>query len=275
MRSLKTHRVVAGIVLTVLTLIAVTVIMVSTSGHSALAQQAGQATRPAQPAAAIAGISRQPSEAARQVLLDPNDTAVLLLDHQTGLFQTVKDIPVQDLRNNTVVLAKIAEHVKVPIIMTASEPNGPNGPLMPELAQVAPSAKYVPRKGEVSAWDNDDFVKAVEATGRKTLVIAGVWTSVCVAFPALQAKADGYNVYAVIDASGDPSEMASRTTLARLAQGGVIPVTTKAVMGEFQRTWNRPDARQWGALYNELVPNYQAVSESYQKVQDVAKEAKK
>ena len=142
MRSLKTHRVVAG-VLTVLTLIAVTVVMMLTSGHSALAQQAGQATRPAQPAAAIAGISRQPSEAARQVLLDPNDTVVLLLDHQTGLFQTVKDISVQDLRNNTVVLAKIAEHVKAPIITTASEPNGPNGPLMPELAQVAPSAKYV------------------------------------------------------------------------------------------------------------------------------------
>ena len=275
MRSLKTHRVVAGMILTVLTVIAVTVVMVSTSGHSALAQQAGQATKPAQPATAISGISRQPSAAARQVLLDPNDTVVLLLDHQTGLFQTVKDIPVQDLRNNTVVLAKIAEHVKAPIITTASEPNGPNGPLMPELAQAAPSAKYVARQGEVSAWDNDDFVKAVEATGRKTLVIAGVWTSVCVAFPALQAKADGYNVYAVIDASGDPSEMASRTTLARLTQGGVIPVTTNVVMGEFQRTWNRPDAVQWGALYNELVPNYQAASESYQKAQDAARQAKK
>jgi nicotinamidase-related amidase len=271
MGSLKTNRVVAG---TVLVLIALAVVMVQTSGDPALAQQAGRAT-PAQPAAAIAGISRQPSEAARQVLLDPNDTVVLLLDHQTGLFQTVKDIPVQDLRNNTVALAKIAEHVKAPIITTASEPNGPNGPLMPELAQAAPSAKYVPRKGEVSAWDNDDFVKAVEATGRKTLVIAGVWTSVCVAFPALQAKADGYHVYAVMDASGDPSEMASRTTLARLTQGGVIPVTTNVVLGEFQRTWNRPDAAQWGAFYNGLVPHYQAVSESYQKAQEAAKEARK
>jgi nicotinamidase-related amidase len=257
--------VVAGIVLV---LIAIAAVMVQTSRDSALAQQA-------KPAAAIAGISRQPSEAARQVLLDPNDTVVLLLDHQTGLFQTVKDIPVQDLRNNTVVLAKIAEHVKAPIITTASEPNGPNGPLMPELAEVAPSAKYVPRKGEISAWDNDDFVKAVEATGRKTLVIAGVWTSVCVAFPALQAKADGYNVYAVTDASGDPSEMASRTTLARLAQGGVIPVTTNVVMGEFQRTWNRPDAAQWGALYSALVPHYRAASESYQKAQDAAREIKR
>src|SRR5262245_42618852 len=146
----------------------------------------------------------------------------------------------------------------MPIIYTAAEPKGTNGPLMSELAAAMPNAKYVPRKGEVSAWDNDEFVKAVEATGRKTLIMAGVWTSVCVAFPALQAKADGYKVYAVLDASGDPSEMASRTTLARLTQGGVIPVTTNAVMSEFQRTWNTPDAAKWGALYNELVPNYRA-----------------
>lgn len=221
--------------------------------------------------APIQGLSRQPSEAAAKVLLDPNDTAVLLLDHQTGLFQTVRDIPVADLRANTVVLAKIAELAKAPIITTASEPDGPNGPLMPELAQAAPSARYVPRKGEVSAWDNADFVAAVEATGRKTLVMAGVWTSVCVAFPALQARADGYEVYAVIDASGDPSEMASRTTLARLAQAGIVPVTTNVVMGEFQRSWNRPDAARWGALYNELVPNYRAASESYQRAQEAAK----
>lgn len=221
--------------------------------------------------APIQGLSRQPSEAAAQVFLDPNDTVLLLLDHQTGLFQTVKDIPVAELRANTVVLAKVAEHAKAPIITTASEPNGPNGPLMPELATAAPNAKYVARKGEVSAWDNADFVKAVEATGRKTLVMAGVWTSVCVTFPALQAKAEGYKVYAVIDASGDPSEMASRTTLARLAQAGIIPVTTNVVMGEFQRTWNRPDAARWGALYNELVPNYRAASESYQRAQEAVK----
>ena len=218
----------------------------------------------------IPGLTRQPSEAARGALLDPNDTVVLLLDHQTGLFQTVKDVPVAELRNNTVVLAKAAVLAKAPVITTASEPNGPNGPLMPELAQAAPDAAYVARKGEVSAWDNADFVKAVEATGRKTLVMAGVWTSVCVAFPALQAKADGYKVYAVIDASGDPSEMASRVTVARLAQAGVIPVTTNVVMTEFQRTWNRPDAGSWGALYNELVPHYRAATESYRRAQEAA-----
>lgn len=221
------------------------------------------------------GISRQPSEAARNVLLDPNDTVLLLLDHQTGLFQTVKDVPVRDLRANTVVLAKTAELAKAPIITTASEPNGPNGPLMAELAAAAPSAKYVARKGEISAWDNDDFVKAVEATGRKTLVIAGVWTSVCVAFPALQAKADGYKVYFVTDASGDPSEMAFHTTLARMTQAGVVPVTTNVVLCEFQRTWNRPDAMQWGGLYSEFAPHYRAVAESYQKAQESAAQGKK
>jgi len=221
--------------------------------------------------APIQGLSRQPSPAASEVLLDPNDTVILLLDHQTGLFQTVKDVPLAALRNNTIALAKIGELAKAPILTTASEPNGPNGPLMSELAAAAPSATYVPRKGEISAWDNADFVKAVEATGRKTLIIAGVWTNVCVAFPALQAKADGYKVYYVTDASGDPSEMAFHTTLARLTQAGIIPVTTNVVLCEFQRTWNRPDAAQWGAIYSELVPNYRAVAESFQRAQEAAK----
>jgi nicotinamidase-related amidase len=222
----------------------------------------------------IPGLSRQPSPAASQVLLDPNDTVVLLLDHQTGLFQTVKDVPIAELRSNTVALASVAKLGGAPIIYTASEPNGPNGPLMEELDQVSSYAQYVPRKGEVSAWDNADFVKAVEATGRKTLVIAGVWTSVCVAFPALQARADGYKVYFVTDASGDPSVLASQTTLARMAQAGIIPVSTNAVLCEFQRTWNRPDAAQWGAIYNQVVPHYKAAYESFQRAQKTAKPAR-
>ena len=127
-------------------------------------------------------------------LLDPSDSVFLLLDHQAGLFQTVKDIGVVELRANTVMLAKLATLLKIPVITTASEPNGPNGPLMPEIHQSAPHAVYVPRKGEVNAWDNEDFVKTVRATGRKTLIMAGVWTSVCVMFPALDAKAAGFKV---------------------------------------------------------------------------------
>jgi nicotinamidase-related amidase len=239
---------------------------------SARAQAQGATSAAAAP---IAGLSRQPTPAARDALLDPNDTVVLLLDHQTGLFQTVKDVPLTDLRANTVALARIAEIAKAPIIYTASEPKGTNGPIMEELAAAAPNAKYVPRKGEISAWDNADFVKAVEATGKKTLVIAGVWTSVCVAFPAVQAKADGYKVYAVIDASGDVSQMATDAAVARMAQAGVIPVSTNVVLGEFQRTWNRPDAAQFGGVYSELSPQYRAVTESYKAAQDAAKQPAK
>ena len=214
------------------------------------------------------------SEAANKALMDPKDSIVLLLDHQTGLFQTVKDVPVRDLRANTVVLARVAAQAKVPIITTASEPSGPNGPLMPELADAAPNATYVARRGEVSAWDNEEFRKVVKASGKKTLIMAGVWTSVCVAFPALQAKAEGYNVYFVIDASGDMSEMASQATLHRMTQAGVVPVTANVVLCEFQRTWARPDAAAWGALYNELVPHYRAVFESYEKAQSAVRAKK-
>jgi nicotinamidase-related amidase len=204
-----------------------------------------------------------------RALLDVSDTVFLLLDHQAGLFQTVKDIDVAELRRNTMMLAKLATLLKIPVITTASEPGGPNGPLMPEIHEFAPHAVYVPRKGEVNAWDNEAFVRTVKSTGRQTLVMAGVWTSVCVMFPALDARAAGFKVYAVMDASGDPSELASRTTLARFAQGGVIPTSTNAVLSETHRTWNRPEAAELAKLYGLVAPNYAAVMESYQKAQDV------
>ena len=262
MRSFGTNRVIGSTILAVAVMIA---LIVPTQGDSARAQ-----AQDAKRATDIPGLSRQPTAAAREALLDPNDTLVLLLDHQTGLLQTVKDVPIVELRANTVALAKIAEQAKVPIIYTASEPGGSNGPIIEELAAAMPNAKYVGRKGEVSSWDNADFVKAVEASGRKTLVIAGVWTSVCVAFPALQAKADGYKVFAVMDASGDVSAMASESARERMAQAGIVPVTTNTMLSEFHRTWNRSDAAKWGALYSELVPNYRAVAESYRKAQEVA-----
>ena len=209
-----------------------------------------------------------------QALLDISDTVFLLLDHQSGLFQTVKDISVAELRANTTMLAKLATLLKIPVITTASEPGGPNGPLMPEIHESAPHAVFVPRKGEVNAWDNADFVETVSETGRNTLIMAGVWTSVCVMFPALDAKAAGYKVYAVMDASGDPSEFASRTTLARFTQAGVIPTSANAVLCEAHRTWKRPEAAELAKLYGLIAPNYAAVMESYQKAQDVLRQAK-
>jgi nicotinamidase-related amidase len=203
-------------------------------------------------------------------LFNPDDAVFIMLDHQSGLFQTVKDIGVGELRANTAMLAKLAALLNVPVITSASVPDGPNGPLMPEIHQSAPHAVFVPRKGEINAWDNEEFVRTVRATGRRTLIFAGVWTSVCVAFPALDAKANGFNVYAVLDASGDPSEFASRITMARLAQAGVVPTSANAVMCEFQRHWNRPNNEAFAALYVQVAPNYGAVIESYRKAQEAA-----
>ena len=258
MKSLQSSKIVLWFF--VLVLLVVGVLVIQVAADRATAQQKA-------PRAAKADTGK--------ALLDPADTVILLLDHQSGLFQTVKDISVAELRANTVALAKLATLLKIPVITTASEPNGPNGPLMPEIHQYAPQAIFVPRKGQVNAWDNEDFVKTVRATGRKTLIMAGVWTSVCVMFPALDAKAEGFKVYAVIDASGDPSKMVSRTTLARFTQAGVIPTTANAVICEIHRTWNRPEAAELAKLYTIVAPNYGAVMESYQKAQDVIKQQKK
>ena len=203
-------------------------------------------------------------------LLDPEDSVLVLLDHQAGLFQTVKDISVAELRANVTMLAKLGALLNIPVITSASVPDGPNGPLMPEIHEAAPHAVFVPRKGEINAWDNEDFVRTVRTTGRNTLIIAGVWTSVCVAFPALDAKAAGYNVFTVHDASGDPSEFASRITMARMAQAGIVPTSANAVMCEFQRHCNRPNNDEFAALYVKVAPNYGAVIESFRRAQEAA-----
>ncbi|AUD21352.1 MULTISPECIES: hydrolase [Bacillus] len=202
------------------------------------------------------------------VFIDPNDTALLLIDHQSGLFQTVKDMDVPTLRRNVIALAKLAKLTNLPTITTDSVPQGPNGPLIPEVKEILPDLVYVARNGEINAWDNPNFVKAVEATGKKTLIIAGTLTSVCMAFPTLSALAEGYKVYTVVDASGNWSKMATDITLARVIQAGAIPIDTLAVMSEIQKTWNRPDAKEFADIYAEVMPNYGLLIESYQRAYD-------
>jgi len=204
-------------------------------------------------------------------VIDPNDAVLLLIDHQSGLFQTVQDMPMSVLRQHAAALAKMATLAKIPVITTASVPQGPNGPLIPEIHEAAPHAQYVARKGEINAWDNPDFVAAVKATGRKTLIIAGTITSVCMAFPAISAAYDGYKVFAVVDASGTYSKMAEEITLARIVQAGVVPMDVAAVASELQGSWNRDDALEWAAIYTKIFPHYQLLIESYLKAQSVEK----
>jgi len=206
-----------------------------------------------------------------QWMIEPNDAVMLLIDHQSGLFQLVKDIDLPVLRANVIALAKVARLAKVPTFTTASVPDGPNGPLIPDIHQQNPEAVYIPRTGQVNAWDNPKWVEAIEMTGRKTLLIAGTLTSVCMAFPALSALAAGYKVFCIIDASGNHSPMATDLTLARIAQAGAIPTDTFAVLGELMGTWNRPDAMEFAAVMADLLPHYRTLMESYDKAQSVQK----
>ena len=201
--------------------------------------------------------------------IDPANAAMLLIDHQSGLFQTVGDMPMPELRLRAAALARMATLARLPVITTASVPQGPNGPLIPEIHANAPHAKYVARRGEINAWDNPDFVAAVTATGRKQLIIAGTITSVCMAFPAIAAVHDGYQVFAVVDASGTYSKMAQEITLARIVQAGVVPMDTAAVASELQKTWHREDAQEWAKVYTQIFPPYQLLIESYQKAREV------
>jgi len=196
-------------------------------------------------------------------LLKADDVALLLIDHQSGLFQTVHDIGVAQLRTNVAALTRAAVLLGAPVISTTSAANGPNGPLMPEIAKFAADHVHIPRNGEINAWDSRAFVEAVHGTGRKTLVIAGVWTSVCVLFPALSALAEGYTVHAVLDASGDISPAAAQAAAMRMAQAGVAVTSTNSVIAEMQQTWAREDALQFAQIYCEIAPNYGAVVESH------------
>src|SRR5437867_6754859 len=205
-------------------------------------------------------------------IIDPDDAVMLLTDHQSGLFQLVRDIDQPVLRSNVTALAKVARLAKIPTFTTASVPDGPNGPLSPEIHQSNPDAIYIARTGQINAWDNPAWVKAIEATKRKTLLIAGTLTSVCMAFPTLSALAAGYKVFAIVDASGNWSKLATDITLARVVQAGAIPIDTYAVLAELMSTWNRADAMEFAAvMVDHIVPPYRALMESYDKAQSVQK----
>ncbi len=208
---------------------------------------------------------------AHNAMIDVNDAVLLLIDHQTGLFQTVKDLGPEELRGNVIALAKLAKLTKLPVITTASVPDGPNGPLISELFEILPDAIYVPRHGQINAWDNPAFVKAVKDTGKKTLIMAGTLSNVCLAFPAVCAVSDGYKVYALMDASGCWSTFSKDVTLARMTQAGVIPTDTLALIAELQQTWARPDAAVFAELYAYRMPNYGLLMESFARAQSSAK----
>lgn len=194
--------------------------------------------------------------------LDKNHAAVLLVDHQTGLINLVQDYPPNEFKNSVLALANLAKFFKLPTILTTSFENGPNGPLVPELKEILPSATYIPRPGQINAWDNSDFVKAVKDTGKKQLILAGVVTDVCVAFPALSALEEGYEVFVVTDASGTFNPEIRQAAHSRMVHAGAQLMNWFSVACELHRDW-RNDIEGLGNIFSNHLPNYRNLMNSY------------
>lgn len=196
------------------------------------------------------------------VRLDKDNAAVLLVDHQTGLLSLVRDIDPDKFKNNVLALAAAAKYFNLPTILTTSFEQGPNGPLVPELKELFPDAPYIARPGQINAWDNEDFVKAVKATGKKQLIIAGVVTEVCVAFPALSALEEEFDVFIVTDASGTFNHLTRDAAWNRMSQAGAQLMTWFGLACELHRDW-RNDIEGLGSLFSNHIPDYRNLMNSY------------
>ncbi len=196
------------------------------------------------------------------VRLNKDDVTVLFVDHQTGLLSLVRDFDPDKFKNNVLALGDLAKYFKLPTVLTTSFEDGPNGPLVPELKKLFPDAPFIPRPGQINAWDNEDFVRAVRATGKKQLLIAGVVTEVCVAFPALSAIEEGFEVFVVADASGTFNEVTRDSALSRMTAAGVQLMTWFGVACELHRDW-RNDIEGLGTLFSNHIPDYRNLITSY------------
>lgn len=201
--------------------------------------------------------------------LNKDAAAVLLVDHQSGLTNLVQDFSPDDFKNNVLALADAARYFNLPTILTTSFETGPNGPLVPEIKDLFPDAPYIARPGQINAWDNDDFVSAIKATGKKQLIIAGIVTEVCVAFPALSAREAGYEVFIVTDASGTFNKTTRDAAWARMQAAGCQLMTWFGLACELHRDW-RNDIEGLGALFSNHLPSYRCLITSYMAGMDAA-----
>ncbi len=173
-------------------------------------------------------------------LLDKDNSALIFIDHQPQMAFGVANIDRQQLKNNVVGLAKAGKIFNVPTLFTSVETESFSGYIWPELLAVHPEITPIERTS-MNSWEDAAFVKAVEATGRKKLVISALWTEVCLTFPALMALEAGYEVYVVTDTSGGTSVDAHERSINRMVQAGAVPVTWQQVLLEYQRDWARKD----------------------------------
>ncbi|AZE23648.1 MULTISPECIES: isochorismatase family protein [Pseudomonas] len=170
------------------------------------------------------------------------NAAMLLIDHQTGTISWTRSHDVEQVRKNTVQLAKIAKGVGMPLVLTSSMEENIQGPLIPELEEVAPDAfaKRVKRTGIVNAMHDPNYSNTVKATERKKVIVAGITTEICVVFPVLQLLDEGYHVQVVTDASASFTKTGDAAALRRMEQAGAVITSTAQVVSELAVDWTTP-----------------------------------
>jgi nicotinamidase-related amidase len=175
-----------------------------------------------------------------------DNAALLLIDHQVGTVSWVHSIPLDDMKRNALMLAKVAKIYRMPVVLTSSMEEHAQGPLMKELQDILPDAfaARIKRVGIVNAMEDENFAVAVRRTGRKKLIIAGVTNDVCTVFPALSLVHEGYEVQVVADAGGSPSKIGDDMALRRMERGGVTLTSTNQLVAEVVGNWAAPEGSQ-------------------------------
>ncbi|MFM5041375.1 isochorismatase family protein [Aeromonas caviae] len=174
------------------------------------------------------------------------NAAMLLIDHQIGTMGWAKSMPFEELKRNTLMLAKTAQILKLPVVLTSSMEEYAQGPLLSELEAILPDefAARIKRLGIVNAMDDENFAAAVKATGRKKLIIAGVTNDVCTVYPALSLVSEGFEVQVVADAGASPSKFGDDMALRRMEKNGVTLTSTNQVIAELAGNWATPEGTQ-------------------------------
>ena len=189
----------------------------------------------------------------------PETSALVLIDHQVGTLQFIRNISADGAVRNAVILAKAAKAFGMPVVLTSSQEDHIQGPLAPSLQKVLPEAfvNRVKRVGIVNAWSDKNFSAAVNATGRKQLIMAGVTTDICLVFPAMSAVQEGFEVQAVIDASGSTYEIQEEMARRRMENAGVVLTTTNTMVAELVQDWASPQGSQLIGLLMSTAPMIQ------------------
>lgn len=174
------------------------------------------------------------------------NAAVLLIDHQVGTMSWVKSIPVEEMKRNAVMIAKTAKIMKLPTVLTSSMEDHAQGPLMSELEEILPDeyGARIQRAGIVNAMNDANFASAVEKTGRRTLIVAGVTNDVCTVFPVLTLLDKGYEVIVAADAGGSPGKIADDLAVRRMEQAGATIVGTNQLLAGLAGDWSTPEGTQ-------------------------------